>query len=183
MKYLPTVGSIDQFLAGLGKQAEASPPGAFVEVGIYTGGSASILTDIAERQNRQVYLYDTFEGLPYSSNGDTHKVGEFCYTDFNHIRKSLPYAHVVKGIFPESAVEMPPIAFAHLDVDQYESYIGSINYLMPLMVDGGIMWFDDYELPGAKKAIDELIGQENLEWFHYPNFNSKVYTRIRKEKK
>jgi hypothetical protein len=40
------------------------------------------------------------------------------------------------------------------------------------------MWFDDYELAGAKKAIDELIGADKLEWFHYPNFNSKVFTRF-----
>jgi O-methyltransferase len=178
MAYLPTVGSIDQFLAGLGKEARSAPDGCFVEVGIYTGGSASILTEIAQEQNRKVFLYDTFEGLPYSSNGDTHQVGEFCYTDYEYIKNALPYANVIKGIFPESAVEMPSVAFAHLDVDQYESYVGCINYLKPKMVKGGIMWFDDYELAGAKKAIDELIGADKLEWFHYPNFNSKVFTRF-----
>jgi predicted O-methyltransferase YrrM len=178
MEYLPTVGSIEQFLAGLGKAAEFTPPGAFIEVGIYTGGSASVLTEIAQRQNRQIFLYDTFEGLPYSSHGDTHQVGEFCYADYEHIKNSLPYATVTRGIFPESAVDMPDIAFAHLDVDQYESYVGCINYLKPRMVPGGIMWFDDYELPGAKQAIDELIGAEKLEWFHYPDFNSKVFTRF-----
>jgi len=178
MDYLPTVGSIEQFKAGLGKQAESVPAGAFVEVGIYTGGSASILTEIAQRQNREIFLYDTFEGLPYSSHGDTHEVGEFCYADYDHIKNSLPYAHVVRGIFPESAVDMPAIAFAHLDVDQYQSYIDCITYLKPKMVPGGIMWFDDYELPGAKRAIDLLIGEDKLEWFHYPDFNSKVFTRF-----
>ena len=178
MTYLPTVGSIDQFLAGLAKEARNTPDGCFIEVGVYTGGSASILTEIAQQQGRQVYLYDTFEGLPYCSNGDTHQVGEFCYTDYDYIKNALPYANVVKGIFPDSAVEMPSVAFAHLDVDQYESYIGCIQYLKPKMVKGGIMWFDDYELAGAKKAIDELIGADNLEWFHYPDFNSKVFVRF-----
>ena len=30
------------------------------------------------------------------------------------------------------------------------------------MVKGGIMWFDDYELEGARRAIKELIGDDKL---------------------
>lgn len=101
--------------------------------------------------------------MPYADDIDYHKVGDFSDdVDYASIKNALPYAQVIQGIFPESMVEMPKIAFAHIDVDQYKSYIDCINTLSPLMVKGGIMWFDDYELAGAKKAIDELIDTNNL---------------------
>lgn len=179
MNHLNTIGCHRAFEHGLDKIAETAPTeGCFVEVGIYTGGSASHLTKIAERRNQKIFLYDTFSGLPYKDEIDHHQVGEFSYTDYDFIKESLPYAEVIKGVFPESAVEMPSVAFAHLDVDQYKSYYDCITYLKPKMVSGGIMFFDDYELDGAKKAIDELIGVENLKFVTFdwaPRVN-KVYT-------
>jgi hypothetical protein len=101
--------------------------------------------------------------MPYADDIDYHKVGAFSAgVDYTTIKNALPYAQVIQGIFPESMVDMPSIAFAHIDVDQYKSYIDCINTLSPKMVKGGIMWLDDYELEGAKKAIDELIGKNNL---------------------
>jgi asparagine synthase (glutamine-hydrolysing) len=51
---------------------------------------------------------------------------------------------------------MPPIAFAHIDCDQYQSVKDTLLYLMPLMAPGGVMWFDDYgEIEEAKRAVDE----------------------------
>jgi hypothetical protein len=38
---------------------------------------------------------------------------------------------------------MPPIAFLHLDCDQYQSVIDSIAYLKDNLVPGCIIWFDD----------------------------------------
>ena len=55
-----------------------------------------------------------------------------------------------------SLIDEGTIAFAHLDVDQ--SYVEGCRYLEPRMVAGGVMWFDDYCLSGAKKAIDEMYG-------------------------
>lgn len=138
-----------------------TPEGCFVEVGVYKGGSAYYLSEAAQSQNRQIFLYDTFTGIPYSDsqNGDHHLVGDFSDTTYEEVVQAIPYASVIKGIFPESAVLMPNVAFAHLDCDQYRSYVDSITYLVPFMVKGGIMWFDDYSfLDGATKAIDEIFG-------------------------
>jgi O-methyltransferase len=179
MDYLATVGSHQVFEATLDKIATELAPteGCFVEVGIYTGGSASHLTKIAEERNQKIFLYDTFSGLPYKDDDDPHGIGAFSHTDFDGIKNALPYAEVIKGIFPECVVEMPSVAFAHLDVDQYKSYIDCITYLKPKMLSGGIMFFDDYELPGAKRAIDELIGVENLKLIHLDWTPAvKVYT-------
>jgi O-methyltransferase len=149
--------------------ASTAPEGNFIEVGVYQGGTAWHLNKLAEEQNRKIYLYDTFEGIPFSGELDYHKVGDFSDTDYETVRDALPYATVVKGIFPESAVEMENIAFVHLDCDQYQSVIDSIAYLKPKLVKGAIIWFDDAigdksyigtpgQVNGADFAMRELYG-------------------------
>lgn len=149
--------------------ASTAPEGNFIEVGVYQGGTAWHLSKLAQEQNRKIYLYDTFEGIPFSGELDYHKVGDFSDTSFESVRDAIPYATVVKGIFPESAVEMENISFVHLDCDQYQSVIDSIAYLKPKMVKGGIIWFDDAigdknyvgtpgQVNGADFAMRELYG-------------------------
>ena len=162
MNYLPSAIGDKGIIKELIKIASKSPAGCFVEVGVYKGGTASYLTELAEKQGREIYLYDTFTGIPFKEDYEVCNVGNFGDTSFESVRDALPYAKVTQGIFPESAIEMPSVAFVHLDVDQYKSYVDCINYFKPKMVPGGIMWFDDYALSGAKKAVDELIGAENL---------------------
>lgn len=143
--------------------ASKTPEGCFVEVGVYQGGTAQHISKLAKEQGRNVYLYDTFTGIPYKDEIDVHQIGDFKDTSCEQIKSLIPYANVIQGIFPESAVEMEPIAFVHLDCDQYKSIIDSVNYLAPKMVKGGIMWFDDYGcLAGATKAVHDLFG-DNIE--------------------
>ena len=152
-------------------RASNAPPGAIVEVGVYTGGTGWHLTQLAQRQGRKIYLYDTFEGIPYKGDLDYHEVGDFSDVDYESIKSTLPYAEVIKGIFPDSAVPMPPIAFVHLDCDQYKSVIDSWNFLKDKLVPGAIVWFDDAvgdynyvgtpgQVNGADFAMRELFGRE-----------------------
>ena len=151
------------------------PEGCFVEVGVYEGGSAQVLYKIALEQDRQIFLYDTFTGIPYSDSCDSHKVGEFKGGDPERLSLILPKAMIVQGIFPASAVKMPPVAFVHLDCDQYRSYKEAMAYLEPLMVPGGVMWFDDYDCTsGATLAVDERYGRSSLERFK----DDKYYRRF-----
>lgn len=142
--------------------ARNAPAGNFVEVGVFMGGSARQLLDIATEQNRALYCYDTFDGIPCASaeHGDSHVVGDFAHDNEQAVRDHLSGAFVVRGVFPHSAVPMGQIAFAHLDCDQYQSVYESASYLLPRLVDGGVLWFDDAPvLAGAKKAVRELFGE------------------------
>lgn len=153
----------ENVLLALSMCAAAAPEGCFVEVGVYQGGSARYLATVAEHQGRELYLYDTFEGMPYQGEYDKHPIGDFSDTSEEEVRKAIPSATIVKGIFPDSAVEMPPIAFAHIDCDQYQAVKDSVLYLAPRMVDGGIIWFDDYDvLVGANMAVNELFPAVSL---------------------
>ena len=146
-------------LLKLARAASLTPRvGAFVEVGVYCGGSASYLYDVAREQGRPLYLYDTFTGIPFRDDIDHHRPGDFSDTNVDCVRARFPEARVVHGIFPASAVPMEPIAFAHIDCDQYRSVKESAEFLRHCMVEGGLMWFDDYGcLDGATKAVDELF--------------------------
>lgn len=127
-----------------------------MELGVYQGGSAWALARLAEKQSRKIYLYDTFEGIPFKGEFDSHAVGDFGDTSAEAVKKAIPYAEVIKGVFPDSLVEMPEIAFAHIDADQYQSIKDAIEILGPKMVQGGVMWFDDVDcLPGALRAFEE----------------------------
>jgi asparagine synthase (glutamine-hydrolysing) len=142
-------------LAELLEKARATPPGCIVEVGVYRGGSAVELA----KAGRALYLYDTFTGIPHRSPYDSHQIGDFAETSVEAVQQLLPHAVVIAGIFPTSAITMPDVAFAHLDCDQYQSVLESARYLAPLMVKGGIMWFDDSPcLAGARRAVEELFG-------------------------
>ena len=139
--------------------AATTPAGAFVEVGVYQGGTAWHLSQLAKEQDRPLYLYDTFSGIPFQADLDSHAVGDFADTSADQVREAIPEAVVIQGIFPSSAVEMGPLAFVHLDVDQYQSYHDALAYFEPRMAkDGGIIWLDDYGcLTGANVAVNEFI--------------------------
>jgi O-methyltransferase len=174
---LPTLVGND-VLEGIAETAKRSLPGCFIEVGVYQGGTGWLLAQIAEMQGREIYLYDTFTGIPYTDHekGDIHNVGDFGDTNVEVVRAAIPYAHVIQGIFPQSAVEMGPIAFVHLDCDQYQSYKDSFEYLLPKCQSGTILWFDDFGcLTGADKAVLETFPVEKL--IRYTNCN-KTFVRI-----
>lgn len=145
-------------LEDLVEHAKHAPAGAFAEFGVFQGGSAYFLNILAKKQGRELYLFDTFAGMPVSGPLDQHPVGDFADTSLEAVRALIPDAHFVVGTFPESAagLELPPLAFVHVDADQYESLKAAIDYFPPRMVPGGVMIFDDYLcLEGATKAIEE----------------------------
>ena len=55
-------------------------PGAIAEVGVFRGGSAKIFCEL--KGDRPLHLFDTYEGLPPSSEADggVHRVGQYACT-------------------------------------------------------------------------------------------------------
>jgi hypothetical protein len=156
--------------------AEQAPAGCFVEVGVYWGGSAHHLLALAKKQQRALYLYDTFEGMPYMDEQDVAGVPVgVLKTSEARVRGLLGrYPTITKGIFPCEPMPPAPIAFAHIDVDAYRSTKETAAALAPLMASGGIMWFDDTNaLAGARQAVLDLGYKYEVE----PTTN-RWYTRF-----
>lgn len=163
---LESIVSLPQ-LAAMKSLAQTAPSGCFVEVGVFHGGSAYQLYEVALQQGRDLHLFDTFTGTPFFTEGlDKHRIdAEFADKSAPaHIRDMMPLAQLHIGIYPETHPEdLAEIAFVHCDCDQYLSYRAVIDTMWPLMVRHGIMLFDDYPyLAGAKRAVEETFRVNQL---------------------
>jgi O-methyltransferase len=146
--------------------AAITPDGCFVEVGCYKGGSAWYLSKLAREMGRRLHLFDTFTGIPDRGPEDhEHRIGDFGDTSLESVKRAVPDAIFHVGVFPGT---IPfdwnePIAFAHIDCDQYSGIRASIERILPLMPTGGVMLFDDFDATsGCKLAVKEAFGPSVL---------------------
>jgi hypothetical protein len=140
-------------------------PGAFLEVGVYQGGSAKLVCEM-KGSNKPFYVCDTFEGLPESAEADkgVHRKSQYSCSleSVSAYLSAYENVHFVKGFFPDSAEGVIPediqFAFVHLDVDLYESTLKSLEYVFPRLISGGIILSHDYSLlAGVKSAFHEFL--------------------------
>lgn len=67
------------------------------------------------------------------------------------------------------------IMCALMDCDLYQSYITSFNFIWPRLINGGLIYLDEYyslKFPGARIATNEFIeshGEAALERFSTDN--------------
>lgn len=168
--------------------------GCFVECGVWKGGSsmAVALALLQEGQrDRDVFLYDTFEGMTAPTDSDktldgtlaqqhldrdTKKSGYWCVSGIEEVRDNMKLTgypgertHLIKGPVEKTIPsEMPtdPIAFLRLDTDWYESTKHELIYLFPLLAKGGVMIIDDYgHWKGSRKAVDEYFESLKEKYF------------------
>lgn len=169
--------------------AEHDVPGAIVECGVYKGGSmmaAALALLEMKRQDRDLYLFDTFEGMGQPTETDVNVKGlnameerkvreEWSRCPLAAVQAALskiPYdstrIYYVKGMVEETVPAQAPdeIALLRLDTDWYESTLHELEHLYPRLVSGGILIIDDYgHWHGAKKATDEFIQRHGLKIF------------------
>lgn len=142
--------------------------GAFLEAGVYRGGTARLLRRVIEESGgvRQLYLFDTFAGMPATRRGlDLHKSGDFADTSLEAVAKFVGREDWIiyrQGLIPStfSGLESEKFAFAHVDVDIFESVADCCRFIYDRLTPGGILLFDDYGLPscpGARAAVDEFF--------------------------
>ena len=141
------------------------------ECGVYKGGTAAMMAAIIKENcpSKHLYLFDTFEGMPKTDAvKDIHKEGDFSDTSLEAVTQYIGSSKVCvfrKGFIPETFIglESEKIAFAHIDVDIYQSIIDCLNFIWPKLSLGGFIVFDDYgfpSCPGARVAVDEFFQRE-----------------------
>lgn len=149
--------------------------GDFVELGCYKGDTSLLLAEILKGSGKQLYIYDSFEGLPEKSEkdsstlGENFKSGELYVTKREvkerFLRAGLPVPVIKKAWFNElTDVDLPErISFSFLDGDFYESIRDSLK-LVEDKTDGIIVVHDylNPALPGVKKAVDEWLQNRNI---------------------
>jgi len=170
-------------------------PGDIVECGVWKGGSMMAAIKVLQGLNREeknIYLYDTFEGMAAPTDNDSkidgtiakeafeqYKVDQdsstWCRADIEEVRGAVcgtgydkSKIHLVKGKVEETIPKTIPekIALLRLDTDWYESTKHEMVHLFPRLVPGGVLILDDYgSWLGAQKAVDEYIAKNNIKIF------------------
>jgi hypothetical protein len=168
-------------------------PGAFIECGVWRGGSsmaaALALKELGDT-SRELWLYDTYEGMSAPTEEDVDVAGqsadkkfsqrqlsedssEWCRSPIDDVRLNLESTgyplekvHFVKGKVQDSipgTLPAGPVAILRLDTDWYESTRHEMRHLYPLLVKSGVLILDDYGYwQGARKAVDEYFAAHDI---------------------
>jgi len=144
-----------------------SVAGDFWECGVYKGGTARLLAEsiVTRSSDKHLHLFDTFGGMPVTGPDDFHEEGDFFDTSLDAVRHTVghsEFVHFHSGKIPDTfnSHDDHPIAFAHVDVDIYQSVLDCCHHIYPRLSPGATMVFDDYgfaSCPGARKAVDEFF--------------------------
>jgi O-methyltransferase len=166
--------------------------GSIVECGVWRGGSMMAVAKTLLRcgcNDREIYLFDTYEGMPAPSNNDVSITGASATEEFSRRRISEDAStwccatledvagnlsltgyrremlRFVKGKVEETIPQGAPerIALLRLDTDWYESTLHELRHLYPRLVPGGVLILDDYgHWQGARKAADEYLAENGI---------------------
>lgn len=157
-------------LYSLARQA-VNVGGAFFEAGVYRGGTARLLRRVLDQAPgpRALHLFDTFSGMPETDpRRDRHRQSDFHDTSVEAVSNFVGCEKWIiyhKGLMPGTfhGLENLTVAFAHIDVDIYQSVLDCCQFIYTRTEVGGIMLFDDYGLPscpGARQAVDEFFADK-----------------------
>ena len=168
-------------------------PGAIVECGVWRGGmmmtAAYTLLKLGDT-SRDIFLYDTFEGMPEPTEADVNFWGDPPFEATEEGRKkgvksldaslqdvksalhSVGYPknriYFVKGRIEETIPEMIPerISFLRLDTCFYQSTHHELVHFFPRLSMRGVLHIDDYGLwKGCRQAVDEYMHEAKLNFF------------------
>ena len=155
-------------------------PGDIVECGVWKGATLAYMAIVFPE--RTVWAYDSFEGVP--SNKEQTKYPEqysrdeidwstccpelsadvsFLHNTIAKYEVSNPNRiQIIEGWFKDTLPNATQsIALLRVDGDLYSSTYEVLEYLYPLVVNGGFVIFDDYCIEESKKAIHDYFSNIN----------------------
>lgn len=187
----PTTMTSPERIVGLIRAVDyllkAGIAGDFVECGVWRGGSMFVAARALLHRGsteRQLWLYDTFEGMSEPTSADVDlrgaaaagllrlhqpddRLGVWCRSQLEEVEQTMassayPPARIcyVAGKVEETLpVARPPsIALLRLDTDWYESTRCELEFLYPLLSPGGVLIIDDYgHWQGCRQAVDDYF--------------------------
>ncbi len=190
---MTTVERLNALIDGVRYVVDRNIQGAFVECGVWKGGSSMAIAHALKQlrcDDRELYLYDTFEGMSAPTEVDVSYSGwaaaekfqdtktsedssDWCASSLDEVKKNLfdtgyvqEKMHFVKGKIEDTIPESAPdkIALLRLDTDWYESTKHELVHLFPRLQDNGVLIIDDYgHWQGARKAVDEYLAEKNIQ--------------------
>ncbi len=171
--------------------ADNNIPGSIVECGVWKGGSCMMMALALLKKgirDRELYLYDTYEGMPEPGEKDkslggnsaygtwkdnqTTDVNTWCYSPLEEVQNNLSSTgypkdkiHFVKGKVEDTIPQTLPgsIALLRLDTDWFDSTYHEMQHLYPLLATKGVLIIDDYgHWQGAREAVDKYFTENKI---------------------
>lgn len=164
--------------------ANARVPGAFVECGVWKGGSVMMMVMALLSvgvSDCDIYLFDTFTGMPEATDKDIDYTGQdmravmranpgWLTAGMDEVRTNLVKTrypterlHLVPGNVLETVPQDAPetIALLRLDTDWHESTQHELAHLFPRLSPRGVLVIDDYgHFQGVREAVDEFLAAQ-----------------------
>ena len=145
----------------------------------------------AGRSLRDLYLFDTFEGLPRPEEIDRDLWGQpsieiwekfqkdsqdtLAFSGIEEVRKNMASTgypservHYIPGLVEDTLPQSAPesIALLRIDTDWHSSVAHSLETLFDRVVSGGFVLIDDYgHFESARKAVDAFLTERGLRVF------------------
>jgi O-methyltransferase len=179
-------------------------PGDIVECGVWRGGSMMLVALALMARgdtSRDLYLYDTFEGMNEPTANDLSHTGEsaaaqlarttkgdgvWCEAGLDDVQANLwstgyprERIHFVKGPVEQTIPGTLPghVALLRLDTDWYESTRHELTHLYPLLARQGVMIIDDYgHWQGARRAVDEYFAAAPV-FLHRVDYTARLMVK------
>jgi len=156
-------------------------PGDFIETGVWRGGASIFmraLLKINNVENRNIWVADSFEGLPKpdvkkypQDRGDMYHIVDYLKVSLDQVKENFKKygmlddrVKFLQGWFKDT-LSMAPIeklAIMRLDGDMYQSTWEALNNLYPKLQKGGHCIIDDYALETCKQAVDDFRASNNI---------------------
>jgi len=178
-------------------------PQTYFEFGCHSGrtfSSAINSTKFLKMKNAKYFAFDSFEGLPDTTEADGYfEVGTFCTSEdtfkkivmantnvrLNH--DSIITGFYEKSLITEHAQSLPQIGVVHIDVDLYSSTVSVLKYCKDRLVSGSVLLFDDYycynpdKPSGELRALNEFLGANKefgvIPWKAYSTFGQSFFVK------
>lgn len=158
--------------------------GDFVECGVYLGTGMKTVIDYFGKGafHKTFWGYDTFDYHPTQGHGfEGQQAGLFQKVQ----ERFAEYAQVrlIQGFLPDSFAQGCPerIAYLHIDLNNAEGEIASLEHLWDRIVPGGMVVLDDYQWSGIyrpqKRAEDLWFQQRGYRVFPLPTGQGFVIKR------
>lgn len=162
-------------------------PGAVCEFGVAQGATSALLANEIRGTDRQLFLFDSFRGLPRPTEKDVLVDDIFKLGSMEKYEGQMAFArhHLVRRLlaidFPLSRVTMVPgfiettirspglpteVAFAYVDFDLYDPITIALDFLDRVTRTGAHVVVDDYGWfsAGAQTAVDEFVAKRGERW-------------------
>ena len=154
--------------------------GDVCEFGVAQGATSALMANEIEGTDKNLWLFDSFQGLPGPSKKDVLLDDIFglgsieAYEGTMACGTGMVIGRLRRIGFPDSRTRIVPgfieetiknpdlpgrVCFAYVDFDFYEPIIAALKFLDKVLPAGGFVMVDDYGFfsAGAKEAVDEFV--------------------------